>query len=585
MRTGLRRLTLPAGCAAVLLTTVFASASGGTLETIAGTGANGFGGDGGPATSALLEAPSDALALPSGGYLIADTINDRIRRVAPDGTIETIAGTGVNGYNGDGIDARSADLNEPTGIALTGDGGYIIADSQNHRIRKVATDGRISTVAGTSSSGFSGDGGPATSAQLKLPTDVASTADGGFVIADHDNNRVRKVDATGRITTVAGTAAAGYAGDGGDATAAHLSGPRSVAEADDGGILIADRSNNRIRRIAPDGVIATVAGNGSSGFAGDGGPATAARLDAPSGVTATGGGGFLVADSNNHRLRRVVAGDITTLAISLDSDGTPKLTGPRSVTLTADGTLVVAETLGHRVRSAATGLVGSGEPETATTSERHDGDEGSGNDDAIAPPAPPVAGRRLNAEPLKGVVRVRLPDRGRWVSLRETGSIPVGAVVDSRRGAVKVETIPGATGDAQTATLSGGSFRIRQAATPTAVTEFQLTAAGGTCRRALRRSGSSERGATASAARKRRASRRRAKLWAKGNGRFRTRGRHAAATVRGTRWLTEDSCAGTRVRVKYGAVEVRPAAGGRGVVVASGHQVMVPRGAKRVRRT
>lgn len=327
MRTGLRRLTVPAGGAAVLLTIVFASASGGTLETIAGTGANGFGGDGGPATSALLEAPSDALALPSGGYLIADTINDRIRRVAPDGTIETIAGTGVNGYNGDGIDARSAHLNEPTGIALTGDGGYIIADSQNHRIRKVATDGRISTVAGTSSSGFSGDGGPATSAQLKLPTDVASTADGGFVIADHDNNRVRKVDATGRITTVAGTAAAGYAGDGGDATAAHLSGPRSVAEADDGGILIADRSNNRIRRIAPDGVIATVAGNGSSGFAGDGGPATAARLDAPSGVTATGGGGFLVADSNNDRLRRVVAGDITTLAISLDADGTPKVTG------------------------------------------------------------------------------------------------------------------------------------------------------------------------------------------------------------------------------------------------------------------
>ncbi len=343
-RAGLLRLSLPVGCAGVLMSTVLAAANGGSLETVAGTGANGFAGDGGPATSALLDGPGDALALPSGGYLIADTKNDRIRRVSPDGTIETVAGTGANGYNGDGIDARSAQLNEPSGIALTGDGGFLIADSQNHRIRKVAADGRISTVAGTTTSGFSGDGRPATSAQLKLPTDVAATADGGYLVADHDNNRVRRIDASGVITTLAGTASAGFAGDGGDARVAQLSGPRGVAEASDGGILIADRANNRIRRIAVDGTIDTVAGNGSSGFAGDDGTATAARLDAPSGVTATGDGGFLVADSNNNRVRLVSsAGVITTLALSLNSDGTTKLIGPRSVTLIADGLLVVSD--------------------------------------------------------------------------------------------------------------------------------------------------------------------------------------------------------------------------------------------------
>lgn len=267
--------------------------------------------------------------------------------------------------------------------------------------------------------------------------------------------------------------------------------------------------------------------------------------------------------------------------LSLNDDGTTKLSGPRSVALTNDGTLVVSDSLAHRVRSGASGLTGVGDVSIATTPDPPPGY--SKTEDAIAPPSAPVAGRRVNAEPVQGAVRVRLSSGGRWLSLREAGSIPVGAVVDTRRGAVKVETIPGATGDPQTATLSGGSFRIRQRATTAAVTEFRL-AARGSCAPAARPNRSSQLGATASAARKRRSPRLRAKLWAKGNGRFRTRGRNAAATVRGTRWLTEDTCAGTRVRVERGAVEVRPAAGGRGVVVSAGEQVLVRRGAKRVTR-
>jgi len=166
--------------------------------------------------------------------------------------------------------------------------------------------GLIVTVAGTGSFGFSGDGGPATSARLNYPAGVAATADGGFLIADSNNNRVRKVTQSGTIKTVAGTGTAGSSGDGGPATSAQLNLPVGVAATADGGFLIADQSNHRVRKVTQSGTIKTVAGTGTAGSAGDGGPATSARLNGPYGVAATADGGFLIADSNNHRVRFVL---------------------------------------------------------------------------------------------------------------------------------------------------------------------------------------------------------------------------------------------------------------------------------------
>ncbi|MDP8943757.1 MAG: hypothetical protein M3N16_06540, partial [Actinomycetota bacterium] len=470
-----------------------ASAADGGLATVAGTGTGGFSGDGGPATSAMVQAPGDAVALPGGGYLIADTKNNRIRRVAPDGTIETVAGTGVNGYNGDGIAAKSAHLNEPGGVALTDDGGYLIADSFNHRVRKVGADGLISTVAGSAVSGFAGDGGPATSAQLKLPSDVAPTADGGYLIADHDNNRVRKVDAEGRIATLAGIDSAGFSGDGGPATSAKLNGPRGVAEAADGAILFADRSNNRIRRISPGGTISTVVGDGSSGFAGDGGPATSARVSAPHGVLGTADGGYLVADSNNNRIRRVTAdGTIGTLDLSLAEDGTPALNAPAAVTLAGGGELVVSDTLGHRVRVGATTLapVGAdaGTSGGDSTSSAGGGGAVSGND-GLPDAAPPIAGKRLNVEPVRGTVRVQLPRSRRWVAVEEAGRIPVGTLVDTRHGTARLVTVPGAAGDPQAAVFWGGTFRVRQGTRSAPVTNLLLNGRLAACPRGARAAG------------------------------------------------------------------------------------------------
>jgi hypothetical protein len=276
----------------------------GTIATVAGTGTAGFSGDGGPATAAQLNFPAGVVAY-GGGFLIADANNQRVRLVMPGGTITTVAGTGTAGFSGDGGPATSANLAGPKGLALTGDGGFLIADTSNQKVRRVAPDGTIATVAGTTQ-GLSGDGGPATAAQLNFPTGVAATADGGFLIADSNNNRVRRVAPGGTITTAAGTTA-GFSGDGGPATAAQLMLTSGIASTADGGFLIADTSNQRVRRVSPGGTITTVAGTGAFGFSGDGGSAIAAQLNFPRGVAATGEGGFLIVDNNNNRIRFVDA--------------------------------------------------------------------------------------------------------------------------------------------------------------------------------------------------------------------------------------------------------------------------------------
>ena len=177
-----------------------------TISTVAGTGANGFSGDGGPATAAQVGVPVEVERTADGGYLVVTQGTFRVRRVAPDGTIATIAGNGVSSFAGDGGPATAASLNTPNGLAVRPDSGVLIADSGNHRVRLVAPDGTITTVAGNGVAGFGGDNGPATSAQLNFPSGVAVTPDGGFLVVDNDNNRVRRVGPEGTIPPSPATA-------------------------------------------------------------------------------------------------------------------------------------------------------------------------------------------------------------------------------------------------------------------------------------------------------------------------------------------------------------------------------------------
>jgi hypothetical protein len=241
-----------------------------------------------------------------------------------------VAGNGTRGFSGDGGPATAAEIFDPNGVAVMPDGGFLIADG-DYVVRRVFPDGTITTVAGTGTPGFSGDGGPATEAHLNLPYSVAVTADGGFLIADAGNRRVRRVSPTGIITTVAGTGVQGSAGDGGAATAAQLNDPTGVATTPDGGILIADFFGNRVRWVSPTGVITTVAGTGNLAVFrdGDGGPATAANIDMPFGVAVTPSGGFVFSEEGNAAVRLVDAGFATAVPPSAPTfPGAPTIGSP-----------------------------------------------------------------------------------------------------------------------------------------------------------------------------------------------------------------------------------------------------------------
>ncbi len=291
-----------------------------TASTLAGTGILGYNGDGGSASSATLAQPGAVAYDKNGNLYLADTNNNVVREITPTGIITTIAGTGTEGFSGDGGAATAAQLDTPTGVAVDASGNVYIADSHNNRIRKVS-GGTIATFAGTGTPGFAGDGASASAAQLALPTGVAVDASGNVYIADTNNDRIREV-AQGTITTIAGSGEELLAGDGGAATAASLDLPTGVAVDAAGRVYIADRHNQRIRMIDTNGSISTVAGSGavtfSGGFAGDGSSATTASLAKPAGVAVDSAGTVYVADTNNQRIRQIGNGSIATVAGSGD---------------------------------------------------------------------------------------------------------------------------------------------------------------------------------------------------------------------------------------------------------------------------
>ena len=339
------------------------------IDTLVGD----FAGDGGPAVAARLNLPYDVAVDSSGNLYITDRNNHRIRKVDSTGTITTIAGTGKDGFSGDGGPATQAQLNFPTGVAVNGEGNLYIADVGNHRIRKVDSTGTITTFAGTGERGFGGDGGPAIQAQLDAPTGVAVDGAGNLYIADRNNSRIRKVDSIGTITTIAG--GGGFGEDGGPAIQARLSLPYSVAVDGAGNLYIADQYNNRIRRVDSTGTITTIAGTGELGFGGDGGPATQARLFLPYGVAVDGAGNLYIADQYNHRIRKVDStGTITTIAGTgerrFGGDGGPaiqaQLDEPTGVVVDGAGNLYIADLANHRIRKVdstgtITTIAGTGE--------------------------------------------------------------------------------------------------------------------------------------------------------------------------------------------------------------------------------
>ena len=337
------------------------------ISTVAGTGSAGYSGDGGPATNAQLNAPFGVAVDASGNLYIAEWSNHRVRKVDASGVITTIAGIGVGGFGGDGGPATQAAVNSPEGVAVDAAGNIYIADSFNNRVRKIDTSGVITTIAGTGAPRYTGEG-DATQVGLNDPSGVAADNNGNLYIADNSSHRIRKlVLATGTISTFAGTGVGGFSGDGGPATAAQLYNPTHLTVDRAGNVYIADYTNNRVRKVnVATGIITTVAGTatfgGQGAYAGDGGPATSAQFNKVSGVAIDPAGNLYIVDAQNKRVRKVNGntGIVTTIAGGgKNGDGcnseTAALGFPLDVALTPSGSnLFVDDYADNRIRMITT---------------------------------------------------------------------------------------------------------------------------------------------------------------------------------------------------------------------------------------
>ncbi len=279
----------------------------GTMTTLAGNGTAAQGAaNGGPASSTPLNTPMGVAMDATGNVLVADTYNHRVLLITPSHAIRTVAGTGTGGASPEGTAPLAAQLRGPRAVCADHGGNVYIVDTSNHRVLRLPPAGTLQTAAGNGSRGSAGDEGAARLAQLNTPSSCATDSAGNLFIADTANHAIRKVNPAGVISTVAGIGVAGASGDEGAATAARLDSPRGVVADDLGDIFIADTGNHRIRLVTPDGIIHNIAGSGAAGFGGDGGPATAALLNAPQGLFLDGAGDLYFADSGNNRIRRLV---------------------------------------------------------------------------------------------------------------------------------------------------------------------------------------------------------------------------------------------------------------------------------------
>jgi sugar lactone lactonase YvrE len=360
MKTNFRKAILIVSFSFFLLSNVNSQ----IITTIAGTGTGAFSGDGGPSTSAQLFIPYGVASDAAGNLYIADGFNQRIRKInASTGIITTVAGTGTAGYSGDGGAATSAKLNYPNALCLDGSGNIYISDVNNSRIRKVtASTGKISTIAGIGSAGFSGDGGLATGAAVANTWAVAVDTAGNVYISDNGNSRIRKITAsTGFISTIAGGGSSLL--DGVPATTADI-GPTGVAVDLSGNIYISETGTNTIRKVdAITGLINTIAGNGTSGFSGDGGAATSAQLNYPWGIMIDASGDIYFSDEGNQRVRKITAssGEINTIAgngvYGYSGDGGAatgaQISTPNGLCLDPSGNLYFGDVNNNRVRKVA----------------------------------------------------------------------------------------------------------------------------------------------------------------------------------------------------------------------------------------
>ncbi|MCA9101928.1 MAG: hypothetical protein KDA63_12285 [Planctomycetales bacterium] len=335
------------------------------IDTVAGSGHDANNGDDGRATRSNIGFPFGVEIGPDGALYVTEVTNHRVRRVdLATGTISTVAGSGRKGYAGDGGPATAAELNEPYEVRFDADGNMFFVEMQNHLVRRVdAQTGRISTVAGTGEAGFSGDGGPATAAQFDHPHSIALDEAGGLYIADIGNHRIRRVDLdSGTIETIAGNDQRTLPADGQIARGNPMLGPRSLA-IDGRELWIALREGHSVWRMNLDrGVLQRVAGTGAKGFSGDGGPALKAEFDGPKGIAVGPRGNVFVVDTENHAIRRidVAASTITTVAgggpdaRGGDGDGGPataaRLDRPHGICVADDGTIYIGDTHNHRVR-------------------------------------------------------------------------------------------------------------------------------------------------------------------------------------------------------------------------------------------
>lgn len=339
-----------------------AGAHAATITTIAGTGAKGFSGDGGPASAAQLNNPYAVARGPDGALYICDVDNHRIRRITADGKIETCAGSDQRGYAGDGGPATAASLNMPYEMAWDKSGNLFFVELGNNCVRRVdAKTHIINTIAGTGKAGFAGDGGPAAAAQFNQPHSLAFDAAGDLYVCDIMNRRIRKVDMkTGLISTWAGTGEGKTAPDGSPITGSAINGPRALAFAPDGKCWLALREGNAVLLLDPQaGTFKRVAGTGKSGFTGNGGPALEAKVAGPKCLSLDAAGNLYLADTESHSIRCIDAktGNIEVIVGNGKKgdgpDGDPlscQLNRPHGVFVDKDGSIFIGDSENHRVR-------------------------------------------------------------------------------------------------------------------------------------------------------------------------------------------------------------------------------------------